>query len=300
MRRCLHRGQKALSVIFSLCAESVKSLWTDGCFTRAAAISYYLIVSIFPLLLLLIGIAGFFLEPHEAQAQVLEWLSRYFPTGTRVLFRENVQAVIEARNSISFFGFIGLVWSSTLMFDAIHEVVNVAWKSADKTRYWIAKLKSLLLVSFIVLGATASLFLTTQIALAYRLDVFQNPPHWIVRPFLFFQQAVSYPGALLPFVLGIMVFALAYRLLPEAAVGIRDIWPAAVTAAILWEISKRIFVWYMTSQANYAQVYGSISAVLILMLWAYLSSLILAWGAELAAGIWRLRRSRALACTSHP
>jgi len=292
VRRCLHRCQRALSVAFSLSVESIKSLWSHGCFTRAAAISYYLIVSIFPLLLLLIGIAGFFLEPREAQAQVLEWLSRYFPTGTRVLFRENIQAVIEARNSISFFGFIGLVWSSTLMFDAIHEVVNAAWGSGGKTGYWIGKLKSLLLVGFIVLGATISVFLTTQIALAHRLEVFQNLPHWMVRPFLFLEQAVSYPGALLPLALGVLVFGLAYRLLPQADVGIRDIWPAAVTAAILWEISKRIFVWYMTAQADYAQVYGSIGAVLILMLWAYLSSLILAWGAELAAGIWRLRRSR--------
>jgi membrane protein len=298
MRQCALRCQKALSAAFGLCAESVKSLWSDECFTRAAAISYYLMVSIFPLLLLLIGIAGFFLGPREAQAQVLEWLSRYFPTGTRVLFRENIEAVVEARNSISFFGFIGLVWSSTLMFDAIHKAVNAAWRSRGKAGYWIGKLKSLLLVSFIVLGATASVFLTTQITLANRLDVFQIVPHWMSRPFLLIQQAVSSPAALLPFILGILVFGLAYRLLPQAAVGIRDIWPAALAAAILWEISKRVFVWYMTVRADYTQVYGSIGAVLILMLWAYLSSLILAWGAELAAGIWRLRRNRSPASSS--
>ena len=242
------------------------------------------------MLLLLIGIAGFFLEPREVQAQVLEWLSQYFPVGTRMIFRENIQSIIEVRNSISFFGFIGLLWSSTLMFDAIHEAVNTAWGTRGKTRFLTGKLKSLFLIGILVLAATTSAFLTAQISLISHLNFLHALPHWVKWPLLLGQEALTYIGMLLPFFLSVIAFGLAYRLLPQAPTKIRDIWPAALAAAILWEISKRVFVWYMIVRANYSQVYGSISAVLILMLWAYVSSLILIWGAELAAGIWRTQR----------
>jgi uncharacterized BrkB/YihY/UPF0761 family membrane protein len=87
------------ALILRLLKKSCSDLWTDGCFTQAAAISYYLVVSIFPILLLLIGVAVFFLEPHEVQRKVLSWVGQYFPVGTRVVFREDIESIIKARGS---------------------------------------------------------------------------------------------------------------------------------------------------------------------------------------------------------
>jgi membrane protein len=262
----------------------------DGGFTQAAAISYYLVVSIFPLILLLIGVAGYFLEPQDIREEVIGWLSQYFPTGTRVVFSDNIQAIINTRGSTSILGFIVLLWSCTLMFDAINQAVNAAWGLKGNARFLTDKLKSLLLIFVIAVVAVFSAFLTTQVSLVNQFGSLlkQNPSmKWAVY---LGREALFLTDILLPVFLSVGAFGLAYRLLPRVRISIRDVWPAAIVSAILWELSKRGFVWYLTEHTEYRQIYGSISAVLILMLWAYVSSLILAWGAELTAEIWKERR----------
>jgi membrane protein len=277
---CLHVGKKSLF-----------ALWADNCLTQSAAISYYLIVSIFPLMLLIIGIAGFFLEPRQVQSQLLDWLHQYFPAGASEVFRKNIRATIEARNSVSVFGFIGLIWSSTLMFDAVNEAVNAAWGTREKVRFLTGKLKSLILILIFFLAISVSTFLTTQFALVSRFSLFMASLPGMKNVLDSGREALSWVLMFVPFVISVFAFGLAYRLLPQVRTTARDVWPAAIAAAILWEISKRIFVWYVVAHANYAQIYGPISAVLILMLWAYVSSLILSWGAELAAETWKIRRN---------
>ncbi|MBN2242131.1 MAG: YihY/virulence factor BrkB family protein [Acidobacteria bacterium] len=285
------RAESAVALALSLCGKAFRDLWVDGGFTQAAAISYYLVVSIFPMLLLLIGVAGFFLKPQDIQQEVLSWLSQYFPTGTRVVFRENIQSIIEVRGSVSVAGFLVLLWSCTLLFDAINQAVNAAWGTWANSRFFMDKFKSLLLICVIVIAAVFSAFLTTHVALEPRLEALMEKYPFMDRALYQGREAVaSLMGMLIPFVLSVGAFGLAYRLLPRVRISTRDVWPAAVVAALLWEMSKRGFVWYLTEYTEYRQIYGSISAVLVLMLWAYISSLILAWGAELTAEIWKERR----------
>ena len=276
----------AVLLLLRLCGKAFRDLWMDGGFTQAAAISYYLVVSIFPMLLLLIGVAGFFLDPEDIQREVvLGWLSQYFPYVTREVFRDNMQAIIDARRSISIIGFLVLLWSCTLLFDAINQAVNAAWGMRGNSRFFLDKFKSLLLIGVIVIAAVFSTFLTTHVAMESHFESLLEKYPSIDRAFYQGKQAIaSLTGILLPFFLSVGAFGLAYRLLPRLRISIRDVWPAAVLSALLWEISKTGFVWYLAEHTEYRQIYGSISAVLILMLWAYVSSLILAWGAELASG----------------
>ncbi|MEJ2109560.1 MAG: YihY/virulence factor BrkB family protein [Acidobacteriota bacterium] len=259
----------------------------DGGFTQAAAISYYLVVSIFPMLLILIGIMGYWLRTQEIRTEVLGWLSQYFPPITRVVFQENLQSLIEVSGQLSLMGIVVLLWSCTLMFDAINQAINAAWGMRGNSRFFLDKFKSLVLISIIVAAALVSIFLTTRNA---------TPPPYeeILQAFPFLQWPLDLgreaSGILLPFFLNVCAFGLAYRLLPRVRISIKDVWPAAFSAAILWEASKRGFVWYLTEHAAYRQIYGSISTVLVLMIWAYVTSLILAWGAELTAEIWKERR----------
>ncbi|MBN2319319.1 MAG: YihY/virulence factor BrkB family protein [Acidobacteria bacterium] len=292
IRSYCRRAVRWFYLMLRLCAKAFRDLWMDGGFTQAAAISYYLVVSIFPMLLLLIGVAGFFLRPQDIQQEVLGWLSQYFPTGTRVVFRENIQAIIDARRSMSILGFLVLLWSCTLLFDAINQAVNAAWGMRGNSRFFLDKFKSLLLICVIVTAAVFSTFLTTHVALESRLETLLEKYPSVDWAFYQGKEAIaSLTGVLIPFVLSVGAFGLAYRLLPRLRVSIRDVWLSAVLTAFLWEMSKIGFVWYLTEHTEYRQIYGSISAVLILMLWAYVSSLILAWGAELTSEIWKERRN---------
>jgi len=287
IRKCFGRAAAGIGLASGLCGRATRDLWMDGGFTHAAAISYYFIVSIFPMLLVLIGAAGFFLEPEELQNAVLGWLGQYFPAGTRTVFRDNIDAIIASRGSMSVLGSAVLVWSCTLMFDAINQAVNAAWGMRGNARFFSDKLKSLLLVGVIVVAALFSTYLTTRTALLGRFQSLLETFPMLERSLVFGREAT---GVLIPFCLSVAAFGLAFRLLPRLRISVRDVWPAALATAVLWEVSKRVFVWYLTDHAEYRQIYGTISAVLVLLIWAYVSSLILAWGAGLTSEIWKMRR----------
>jgi membrane protein len=290
------RRQRHVPVLaLRLCGKAFRDLWMDGGFTQAAAISYYLIVSIFPMLFLVIGIVGYFLEPQNFRQEVLGWLSQYFPEGTRAVFRENIQAIIDKRSFTSILGAAILLWSCTLLFDAINQAVNAAWGMRGNSRFFTDKLKSLVLICLIVIAAMFSTFLTTRVALVPKFEaLLEKYPSmdWVLN---LSHEAATLTGTLIPFLISVCAFGLAYRLLPRVRITFRDVWPAAVVTAILWELSKTGFVLYFTKHAEYTEIYGSISAVLVLMVWAYVSSLILAWGAELTSEIWKERRKIELA-----
>ena len=114
------RARSLLRLSLRLCGKAFRDLWMDGGFTQAAAISYYLVVSIFPILLLLIGVSGYFINRQEIPGEILGWLSQFFPKGTRQVFKDNIQAIIVARDQLTISGFVILLWSCTLLFDAVN------------------------------------------------------------------------------------------------------------------------------------------------------------------------------------
>jgi uncharacterized BrkB/YihY/UPF0761 family membrane protein len=112
---------------------------------------------------------------------------------------------------------------------------------------------------------------------------------WALRNHAFFLL-----GRAISVILTILAFGIAYFYLPRLNVRVGDVALGAIGAGICWELSKLAFVWYITTVADYSKVYGSISAVLILLIWAHFSALILIWGAELASEYskYRTRRSK--------
>ena len=145
----------------SLCKKASRDVLVDKGFTNAAAIAYYAIVSLFPLLLLLISIVGFLLQDDSAEKIVgLAWL--YLPPRSLEFIRENIHSIIQSRDSLTVLSAIGLLWSASLMFDAINEAINTAWGVRESERYLISKLKSMLMMTLLLCFVLTSVFMTTQ------------------------------------------------------------------------------------------------------------------------------------------
>jgi membrane protein len=261
----------------------------DKGFTHAAAIAYYAIVSIFPLLLLFIVIVGFLLKEDAADKIVgLAW--PYLPASSLQLVRDNVTAVLQRRESISVMSFLGLLWSASLMFDAINEAVNSAWGVRHPERYVISKLKSFLMMTILLFFVMSSIAMTTQAALAARLDLFflrvpSGNEHWTLGDRIW-----SVVAQITALCVTIGVFTVLYLYLPRLTVQLKDVMWGALQAGILWELLKHAFVWYIAGIADFSKVYGSISAVLVLLIWMHVSALILIWGGEFSAEYARYRR----------
>ena len=94
---------------------------------------------------------------------------------------------------------------------------------------------------------------------------------------------------ILPFLFSLTIFMLIYKFTPNTQTHWRYIWPGAVLAAALFEISKSVFVFYVDNFANYEEVYGSLASVIVLLAWTYFSGLILIAGAEFSSEYERMR-----------
>jgi len=280
----------AVGKFFRLCKRSFVDMLVDKGFTHAAAIAYYAFVSLFPLLLLLISVVGFLLRKDSAERVVaLAW--PYVPAGSLDLIRENIFAVVARRDSLSVLSAIGLIWSASLMFDAINEAMNAAWGVAQRERFLISKLKSFLMITLLVFFVLGSVGITTQAALFDRfgLLLLRIPfGDWLLDVGHY---AWSILGRVTSVALTIVVFTVVYLYLPRCEVRLRDVIVASSLAGTFWELSKHAFVWYIAKIADYSKVYGSVAAVLILLIWIHFSALVLIWGAELASEYSKSRRA---------
>ncbi len=128
-----------------------------------------------------------------------------------------------------------------------------------------------------VLGAGVLFVLSFAITTAMRLAVHYR----IVERHSLVTDTLPIAGGLLS---GILVFGVLYRYLPyDSSVRWRDAWLGAVVAGVLWEIAKLGFAWYLTNFALLSMVYGSVGAVIAVMLWGYVTAVIMLIGAEVAA-----------------
>jgi membrane protein len=113
---------------------------------------------------------------------------------------------------------------------------------------------------------------------------------------LVFYQTTSWitTGALIvPLSLSVAIFAFLYRFIPRRRVRWDAIWVAAFLGGGAWEIAKRVFAWYLDNLASYSLVYGSVATMIVLMLWVYLTGIIILLGAEICVAFddWMSKRS---------
>ena len=102
--------------------------------------------------------------------------------------------------------------------------------------------------------------------------------------------AWSVVGRIASLILTIGVLTVLYLYLPRLKVQWREVLLGAACAGVCWELATHAFVWYVARVTDYSKVYGSIAAVLLLLIWIHFSALILIWGAELASEYSRFRK----------
>ena len=103
-------------------------------------------------------------------------------------------------------------------------------------------------------------------------------------PILLTAGSVFWQGiyAIVSFLVTVVLFVVIYRFMPKAEVSLRDTLPGAVLGGLLWELAKYVFAWSL-NYFHYDQIYGSVGAVVAVLTWSYVSSLILLFGAQLTA-----------------
>lgn len=256
--------------------RSIPAFMADHGPTLAAALSYYFVISLFPLILLLLSISGLVLQDGSAQGLIIRRVTEYLP-GAEIVVAQTINTVILARGPLGWFAALGLLWTALGMFSVIEEAINTAWGVTARRSFVRATL-----ISLTMFGAlSAMLLLSVAASSALRL-VAVNPVVARLASIPGGSWLWNAAGASVSIFGTAAGFILLYRLLPSTPVRWADVWPAGLLVAVLWEAGKWGFLWYL-SLADYSSIYGQVGTVVALLVWGYLSGILLVWGAELGS-----------------
>lgn len=279
--------QERWTWLMSFVAEVWRRIGEDRLPLSAAAIAFYILVSIFPLLLLLISIASFFLGNIDEARRIITDLSNQLlsetiaPRVQEVLIKE-ILAVVKSSPILTGLSIILGLMTGTQVFLILESAMNQVWRAERSRPFWLSRLLALLmmvitgLVLLIAIGLINTIhFLGNLYIPLWNRALHDIPVLRTVFPFL-----VAY---FVPFLLTTMIFGLIYRILPLKRVTWHSALPGALFAAVIWVVFVRLFGFYVTRFADYSIVYGSLAGIILLLFLFYYGSLIMLVGAEIAA-----------------
>ena len=247
-------------------------------FTSSAAMSYFGLMALFPALLLMFAISN----KLAAGSQLLTHAVDVYPGSSRFL-RQTIEAFSDIGVGAIVTCVVLVFWAGSWVFAVIERALNRIWGTTSRA-FLHGRALTIGMVGLVGL-LLASSVLVTSLLVALREMAGRFSPRQIERYTLLasvgsaFWQILFAAGS---YLITVALFVLVYRFMPKAEVTLRDTLPGAFLAGLLWEIAKYIFA-VSLHYFHYDQVYGSVGAVVAVLTWSYVSSLILLFGAQLTA-----------------
>jgi membrane protein len=256
----------------------------------AASISYYSLFSMFPLLLFLVSILGFFINEIGAPIEIAELITQAIPISRDLVYNNLIQ-ILNARSLGGIIGLIGLMWAASSVFITVSRNINRAWSDASVRNVIQNRLVAFTMIVILLvltggwIASTILFGLVPKIVIPYfgEIDIFQT-------------QTWYYLSNLLPWSLAFLILLGLYFWIPNTQVKWKEAFWGALTASIALNLATRVFTWLMSSGfATFDILYGSLGTALALLTWVYISALIILIGAHLSSAIAQVKRK-----SNHP
>lgn len=268
--------------IVDLLKQTYQEFSNDNCSRIAAAIAYYAIFSLPPLLVLIILLAGFVLEPQTIQGAIQDQIQSF--VGPQAA--QQIQSIIQEANSAARKGgtlatiisVIVLIIGATGVFTQLQTALNDLWEVESDPEQGggfstvitlvVKRLFSFVMILVIAVLLLASLVIGTVLS-AFGEQLFGSGAGVLL-------QVLNIVVSLGVFTL---LFAAIYKVLPDARIAWSDVWLGAAVTAFLFVIGKFLFGLYL-GYSNPGSTFGAAGAVILLLLWIYVSAIILFFGVE--------------------
>lgn len=253
----------------------------------AAAQAYYYLLSIVPLLIVCFAIVPYLnIDPEDAVA----FMGNILPSEIAAIFEDTIVSIVQTpKGGLLTVGIIGSLWSASNAINAFIKSVNQAY-DAEETRPFIV-------VRLIALGLTLGMILALVIAIL--LPIFGNLIVNMLHSILGMDQAMTVLLHVMRWGISIVVLTLLimllYRFAPSKKLPFRSIMPGAIIASVLWQLISFGFSFYVGNFGNYSATYGSLGGLIILMIWFFLTGMIMLIGAIFNAILHKRKQERAAA-----
>jgi membrane protein len=259
-------------------SHSLMQFHENDLFTSSAAMSYFGLMALFPALLLMLAIGNRITAATELLSHAVE----VFP-GSGKFLRETIRSMSSVGTGVIISCVIITFWAGSWVFAVIERALNRIWETTART-FWHGRALTIGMIGIVGMLLVTSVMLTSLVLrfreMAGRLSSRQVAQY----PLLLSAGSLFWQGvfAIGSFLITVTLFVIVYRFMPKAEVTLRDTLPGAIIAGLLWEAAKYVFALTLT-YFHYDQIYGSVGAVVAVLTWSYVSSLILLFGAQLSA-----------------
>jgi membrane protein len=271
-----YQGKLMLFTVWRMIKATVLAFIDDGALSRGAAIAFYTVTSIAPVLLIVIAIAGLVFGQEAAQGAMLGQLSGLMGQQTAEVLQAAVASASSKSSGIiaTIVGVVTLIATASGVFGEMQTALNAIWKTKPKgtslSRLIRARAASLGLVAALGFTLIVSLVVSTALtALSDRLN----------RILPFGEIILSLLNGVVSIVILSLLFAAIYKVLPDRSLRWRDVVVGSLVTALLFTIGKSLIGWYIGSSAT-ASSFGAAGALIVLLLWVYYSAQIFLLGAE--------------------
>ncbi|WP_160723924.1 YihY/virulence factor BrkB family protein [Bacillus sp. USDA818B3_A] len=241
----------------------------------SAQLAYFFLLSLFPLLIVLFSLLPYIPIPHQ---DMLGMIRDFAPDEAMELIEKNVEEIMSHhKGGLLSFGIIGTIWSASNGINAIVRAFNKAYNVKESRSFIVARGMAVLLtfgMIFVFLlamivpifGKEIGLFLFSQFGYTSEFIKVWNALSWLVSGIILF-----------------LIFTGLYWIAPNVKIKCRSAFPGALFATIGWVIASFGLSFYVGNISNYSLTYGGIGAIIVLMIWLYLSAFIIILGGEVNA-----------------
>lgn len=275
--------------MWKLLQTTVLSFIEDEALSRGAAIAFYTVTSIAPILLIVVAIAGLVFGRAAAQGAITAQLGGLMGRQTADVLQSAVanSANTSAGTLATILGIVAVIVTASGVFSEMQSALNAIWKATPKG----TTVSRLIKARAVSLGLVASLGFLLIVSLAVSAAITALGDY--LNGFLPFGKLIaSAMNTVISIALLSALFAAIYKILPDTPIAWGDVLVGAVATAVLFTAGKSLIGWYIGSSAV-ASTYGAAGALIVLLLWVYYSAQIFLVGAEFTKAYAGRRGSRA-------
>jgi membrane protein len=256
-----------------LSLRTLRECREDNVVGTAAELSYYFLLALFPLLIFLTNVIGFL---PDAPSGLLNYLERVAPPDAIKLVRETLTDIVSHRNAgLLSFALIGTLWAASSGVASVMDALNIAYDASETRPFWKRRLVAIALTiifALLVVGGSG------LITIGHRLG------DWLEHA-LKLGAALTFVSTVLGYVTGFGLLlggiGLLYCFAPDIKPAERRVLPGALFASTGVVVGSMLFSLYLRTVPSISATYGSLGAVVTLMLWLYLIGLLLLVGGEI-------------------
>jgi membrane protein len=274
-----------LRFVKTLVQRSVREYLKDDCGQLAAAISYYAVFSIFPLLIFAVAVAGLVIRDQGVQDDITNEILKNVPLNEgegRDSVTDAVRGVTDSsKGALGVIALIGMAWAGSSLFGALRRALNAAFDDTESKRPFVPqKAIDMALTLAVAVFFLASIGATAVLRFVRKSSADLGALGDLAHSTGLLWDMASYA---IPLVFSFIAFTAVYSIVPSRVRSPLTVWPGAVVAAVVFEAAKLGFAFYLENFTSYDVVMGSLGAIAGFLFWIYVSANIMLFGAEIAA-----------------